>query len=98
MRELLLWHAAEEVEHRDVAFDLPLELNPSYPLWLAGLALATLCLGGFWALGTTMLLAQEKELSPARLPSELSQVRPRRRATGGVRVPGARLPSVRSRP
>ena len=48
MRALLLWHACEEIEHRAVAFDVLRQVNPSYALRIAGLAMATLMLGGFW--------------------------------------------------
>jgi uncharacterized protein len=60
MRELLLWHAAEEIEHKSVAFDVLKQVNPSYALRIAGLALATINLTGFWAVGAIMLLRQEK--------------------------------------
>ncbi len=67
MRELLLWHAAEEIEHRAVAFDVLQMVNPSYPLRLAGLFMATVCLGGFWIFATTALIAQDKDLERERL-------------------------------
>lgn len=60
LRSLLMWHAAEEIEHRAVAFDVLAAVAPGYGLRMAGLAMATACLGGFWTLGTLMLLAQEK--------------------------------------
>jgi predicted metal-dependent hydrolase len=41
MRRLLEWHAAEEIEHKHVAFDVLQAVNPSYALRVAGLALAT---------------------------------------------------------
>jgi uncharacterized protein len=59
MRDLLLWHASEEIEHRAVAFDVLQEVNPSYALRVAGLAVATACLSGFWVAATLHLLAQE---------------------------------------
>lgn len=67
VRDLLKWHAAEEIEHRAVAFDVLQEVNPSYALRIAGLGMATLCLGGFWMLGTLMLLAQDDEAKLDRL-------------------------------
>ena len=67
MRALLLWHAAEEIEHRAVAFDVLAEVNPSYALRVAGLIVATACLGSFWALGTTALLVADPEVDGARL-------------------------------
>ncbi len=61
MKRLLLWHAAEEIEHRAVAFDVLRAVAPSYALRMAGLAMAATLLGGFWMLATTSLLVQEKD-------------------------------------
>jgi predicted metal-dependent hydrolase len=63
MRELLLWHAAEEIEHRSVAFDVLQHVDSGYGLRAAGMAMASVCLGGFWVAATLSLLAQEKGLS-----------------------------------
>jgi uncharacterized protein len=60
MQQLLAWHAAEEIEHKAVAFDVLATIDPSYALRMAGLAYATVLLGGFWLWGATMLLRQEK--------------------------------------
>lgn len=59
MRELLAWHAAEEIEHRAVAFDVLQQIDPSYALRMVGLAMATAMLGGFWFWATSMLLKQD---------------------------------------
>jgi uncharacterized protein len=59
MRQLLEWHAVEELEHKSVAFDVLRAVNPSYALRIAGLGLATLALGGFWLQATRVLLAQD---------------------------------------
>ena len=59
VRRLLEWHAVEELEHKAVAFDVLRAVNPSYALRIAGLAVATLSLGAFWAIMTRELLAQE---------------------------------------
>lgn len=59
MRELLAWHAAEEIEHKAVAYDVLQEVDPSYLLRLAGLAYATVMLGTFWAWSARTLLRQE---------------------------------------
>jgi uncharacterized protein len=64
MKQLLLWHAAEEIEHKAVAFDVLQRVNPSYALRMGGLLVATLCLGGFWLAATLTLLRQDKELGP----------------------------------
>ena len=60
MQKLLAWHAAEEIEHKAVAFDVLQQVDPSYALRLAGLAHATLFLSAFWLWGAAMLLRQEK--------------------------------------
>ena len=64
MQQLLLWHAAEEIEHKAVAFDVLQRVNPSYALRIGGLVVATLCLGGFWLVATATLLRQDKRLGP----------------------------------
>jgi predicted metal-dependent hydrolase len=92
MRALLLWHASEEIEHRTVAFDVLRLVSPSYAMRVAGLALATLCLGGFWLCATAMLLRQEVatgDVGGARLRSDWLVAR-RERRTSNVFVVGIR--------
>jgi len=60
MRELLAWHAAEEIEHKAVAFDVLQTIEPSYAVRMVGLAYATVMLSAFWFAGSTMLLRQER--------------------------------------
>lgn len=72
MRELLCWHACEEIEHKAVAFDVLQRVDASYPLRVAGMFMATTTLVGFWFLGAAMLLGQEKGL---RLREILRQLR-----------------------
>lgn len=59
-QQLLAWHAAEEIEHKSVAFDVLQRVAPSYAVRMAGLAYATVMLGMFWMWAMTMLLRQEK--------------------------------------
>jgi hypothetical protein len=73
MRDLLLWHAAEEIEHKAVAFQVLQRVDPSYGLRVAGALIGTACLMGFWLTGTGMLLRQEKGYSWRRLRKERSQ-------------------------
>jgi predicted metal-dependent hydrolase len=59
MRALLAWHAAEEIEHKAVAYDVLQTIDPSYALRVAGLVYATIILGGFWVWGAMTLLRQD---------------------------------------
>ena len=74
MRELLQWHAAEEIEHKAVAFDVLKKVNPSYALRMAGMAMATMTLVAFWATAATMLIRQEKDLSRRDIVRQLFAV------------------------
>jgi uncharacterized protein len=60
MRQLLAWHAAEEIEHKAVAFDVLQRVDDSYWLRVGGLAYATIALAAFWIWGSSTLLRQEK--------------------------------------
>lgn len=59
MLQLIWWHAAEEVEHRNVAFDVLQATRPSYLLRIAGFLFASLDLW-FWTWsGSRMLMRQD---------------------------------------
>ena len=59
LQALLRWHAAEEIEHKAVAFDVLRAVAPSYRLRVTGLALATTGLLAFWTAATVWLLVQD---------------------------------------
>jgi len=83
LRALLLWHACEEIEHRDVAFDVLLAVNPSYALRVAGLAVGAACLAGFWTAGTLHLLEQErKKVGVREIVRQFLALRKHRRTFG----------------
>ncbi len=65
MLDLLSWHAAEEIEHRSVAFEVLRKVDDGYALRMAGLALASSVLAAFWIGGALTLLAQEKNVGAA---------------------------------
>ena len=60
--DLLRWHAAEEIEHKSVAFDVLEAAGISYPTRVTGFLLGTLGLFGWWFVATRMLLRQEAAL------------------------------------
>lgn len=59
MRDLLMWHAAEEIEHRAVAFDVLQKVDPRYRTRALGMILATAGLGAFWVAATAHLIYQD---------------------------------------
>ena len=62
MAELWEWHAAEEIEHKALAFELLKATSRSYGLRLLGAALGGLVVAGFIGVGMGMLLGQERQL------------------------------------
>ena len=65
VRDLLMWHAAEEVEHKAVAFEVLQAANIGYGTRAAGMVLATAGLFGWWAVATSMLMRKERALQTA---------------------------------
>jgi predicted metal-dependent hydrolase len=59
MRQLITWHAVEEIEHKAVAFDVLRAVNPSYALRIAGFLFATVALAGWTVSALRMLLRQD---------------------------------------
>ncbi|MDY7224923.1 metal-dependent hydrolase [Hyalangium rubrum] len=59
MAEAWEWHAAEEIEHKSLAFDLLMATRRSYLLRMVGALLGALVVAGFIGVGLVMLLRQE---------------------------------------
>jgi predicted metal-dependent hydrolase len=89
MQQLLAWHAAEEIEHKAVAFDVLKTVDPSYLLRTVGLVCATAILGGFWTWGAFALMRQEKT-GPLKAWRQLGQLPRRDPIVLGVFVRGIR--------
>jgi predicted metal-dependent hydrolase len=60
MRQLIVWHATEEVEHKAVAYDVLQATHPSYVLRITGFLIATVCLFGWAIAGMRMLVKQDR--------------------------------------
>lgn len=84
MRDLLRWHAAEEIEHKDVAFDVLMKIDPRYSTRIIGLVLGTAGLMAFWIIGTVMLMRQEKPGALGWLSQLAHGVKKRRIGNGDV--------------
>jgi len=64
MRQLLRWHAAEEIEHKSVAFDVLSAVDPRYSTRVLGFLLASFIIGTGWVVGARHLLAREPRPLP----------------------------------
>jgi predicted metal-dependent hydrolase len=78
MTALFRWHAAEEIEHRSVAFDVLQDIAPGYAWRMSGLFMATVCLGGFWFAGSMWLLWNDRRLGLRRLGADWRAMQERR--------------------
>ncbi len=70
MSDLMRWHAAEEIEHRDVAFDVLTAVDGRYVVRAAGMIAALVGLGVMWSRLFFHLKRQTPELTPERLRQE----------------------------
>jgi len=60
LRDLIQWHAIEEIEHKHVAYDVLVALYPyNYPLRILGFAVASAFIGIWTVLGMRALLLQD---------------------------------------
>lgn len=88
IRDLYAWHAAEEMEHRDIAFDLLSRVSGSYAMRMAGMVSAYGFIIAYVTLGTAYFTLKDREYNLAELPGELWNLFTRKNALGRVFIEG----------
>ena len=66
MKKLLVWHSAEEIEHRSVAFDVMQYVGVSYRMRIAAFLMASLDTL-LWTGSSTLMLLWQDRISPWRI-------------------------------
>ncbi|MFJ8739482.1 metal-dependent hydrolase [Embleya sp. NPDC127516] len=79
MLDLLRWHGAEEVEHRSVAYDLLVHLDPSYLRRMRTMAVTGPVLTWLWVRGVRFLMLTDPELEGRAKPTWRAYVQASRR-------------------
>lgn len=78
MRDLLRWHAIEEIEHKDVAFEVLQQLDRRLTTRIGGMGIALGVFFTFWAVGTRHFARQQT--APRRRPTRQELARMTRNA------------------
>ncbi len=61
MQRLFQWHAAEEIEHKSVAFDVLRAVNDSYGLRVLGMVMVTVLLWGYAFAGQAFFVLTDRD-------------------------------------
>lgn len=77
MRDLMRWHAAEEIEHRDVAFDVWRQVDGRYLVRAVAMVVALVGLAVFWGALYRHLRRQAPDLTRSRARRERRELRRR---------------------
>lgn len=73
MKDLLYWHAAEEIEHKAVAYDVFEEMVGNYPVRILGMIYATTVLAFYGSLGHLLLLLGDGEVNIQELSTHTNK-------------------------
>lgn len=71
LKHLFEWHAAEEIEHKSLVFDVLQNATDSYPVRLAGMVVSHFLVLGFLNLGLAVLLYQDRKLLDRKVWQEM---------------------------
>ena len=74
MAQMLDWHAAEEIEHKSVAFDVLKEVDDDTMLRMAGMLIGTLGLWIYGAIGTVHFLSKDNNINFFKLLTDSAKV------------------------
>lgn len=74
IRDLFLWHAAEEIEHKDFAFDLLAEVDDSYLTRVAGLLFIAVGVPVIIGMIATHFISQDKTMTRVDLIRDLPKL------------------------
>ncbi len=75
MADLLRWHAAEEIEHKAVAFEVLQQVDDRYATRAVGMVLGAVFFLAFWQSATRHLLQQDPKATAWRQAQDRSQLR-----------------------
>lgn len=70
IKNLIKWHAAEEIEHKSVAYDLLNSIDNSFALRSFSMLLATHLLFGYSFLGTAYFFWQDSQKDYKKIPND----------------------------
>jgi len=84
LRDLFLWHCAEEVEHKSVAFDLRAAVAPGYALRLLGMMIATMGLLIAWTILGAILVRQDEQTTTRAVLGDLRRAQREGKAPFGT--------------
>lgn len=74
MKELFEWHAAEEIEHKTVAYDVFQSITKNYLIRLLGMIIAYTFVLSFVSLGLVIMLYHDKKLLDVKVWQEMLQL------------------------